>query len=171
MSISKQNPDILLEYHNIYSVLDIQVLNDNIKKYYIDSANKFNAKLFTNPVIDNHHVLFPLICPDDLLIPVYHSAADIVPFNTQVKIKVTYYTKTMNYPADHIRIITKSKHLCPIISTKYDGIVEGTIFNADYNNIYISSYEPLLYIETWHPMVVNVVDNISNTNRVQPIII
>ena len=31
MSLTKQNPDILLEHSDVYSILEIQVLNENIK--------------------------------------------------------------------------------------------------------------------------------------------
>ena len=171
MSLTKQNPDILLEHSDVYSILEIQVLNENIKNYYIEAANKFNAKLFADPATEGKHVLFPLICSNDLLIPTYNSRTDIVPFNTQVKLRKTLYSKNIKqFFNTCIRLITSSKHLVPMITTKYNGIVEGTIFNCEYKDIQLSSFETLLYIEIWHPMIVKIVDNLNNTDQAQPII-
>ena len=171
MSLTKQNPDILLEHSDVYSILEIQVLNENIKNYYIEAANKFNAKLFTDPATEGKHILFPLICSNDLLIPTYNSKTDIVPFNTQVKLKKTSYSKTSSHPATCIRLIKGSINWCPMITTKYNGIVEGTIFNCEYKDIQLSSFDTLLYIETFHPMIVKIVDNLNNKDQVQPFIV
>jgi hypothetical protein len=94
-----------------------------------------------------------------------------VPFNTQVKLKKTLYSKnTKQFSNSNIRLITSSKHLVPMSTTKYNGIVEGTIFNCEYKDIQLSSFETLLYIEIWHPMIVKIVDNLNNTDQAQPII-
>lgn len=171
MSITKQNPNILLEHSDVYSILEIQVLNENIKNYYIEAANNFNAKLFADPATEGKHVLFPLICSNDLLIPTYNSKTDIVPFNTQVKLTKTAYSKTSSHPYKCIRLIKSIPYLVPMITTKYNGVVEGTIFNCEYKDIQLSSFETLLYIETFHPMIVKIVDNLNNKDQVQPFIV
>lgn len=171
MSITKHNPDILLQHFNIYSILEIQVLNENIKNYYIEAANKFNAKLFANPLDEGQHTLFPIIYSNDLLIPTYNSRTDIVPFNTQVKLKNTQYTKTSSYSNTVIRLIKTIPYLAPMISSKNNGIVEGTIFNCEDKDIQLSSFKPLLYIETWTPMIIKIVNNLNNENEGQLFIV
>lgn len=171
MSLTKQNPDILLEHSDVYSILEIQVLNENIKNYYIEAANKFNAKLFADPATEGKHVLFPLICSNDLLIPAFNSITDMVPFNTQVKLKKTLYSKnTKQFSNTCIRLITASKHLASMSTANNNGIIQGTIMNYNFKDIQLSSFETLLYIETFHPMIVKIVDNLNNTDQVQPII-
>lgn len=137
----------LFEKHQI---IRIEVLNNTLlKEKYLELAKTHNNKvLSTNPAPEYN---FPILIPETTTVSLQPV---LTPFNMQIKFNSTFYSKTFKKPFENCGFSTKNA--INYVIRNANATENGYIFSCE-DVITLEQFTPLYYIQTWVPLIIQIV--------------